>query len=104
MQVIPLQPLPNQTLQVQLGSQACTIDVVQTAYALFLSLSVGGQPIVSSQICENLVLMVREAYLGFVGDLVFVDGQGASDPAYTGLGGRFQLLWLEPGDIPAGLS
>jgi hypothetical protein len=99
MQIVPLQPLPNQTMQVQLGNQACTIGIFQYAYGLFLSLSIGGQAIVSGQICENLVLMVREKYLGFSGDLTIIDTQGSDDPNYTQLGSRFQLIWLEPADL-----
>ena len=34
------------------------------------------------------------AYLGFVGDLLFVDTQGVSDPDYTGLGTRYFLIYV----------
>ena len=37
--------------------------------------------------------LVREAYLGFTGDLFFVDTQGNDNPDYTGLDGRFLFLW-----------
>jgi hypothetical protein len=43
--------------------------------------------------------MVRETYLGFIGDLSFTDTQGTSDPVYTGLGSRFVLLYLEASDL-----
>jgi hypothetical protein len=33
---------------------------------------------------------------------VWFDTQGASDPVYTGAGSRFQLVYLEPADLPAG--
>ena len=102
MLVIPLQPLPNQQLQVQLGTQACTIEIAQTLYGLFLTLSVSGSLVVASVICENLNRIVRSLYLGFSGDLCFLDTQGTDDPIFTGLGTRFQLLYLSPSDLPAG--
>jgi hypothetical protein len=104
MQTVPLQAIANQTLQIQLNGQNCTISVQQTAYCMFLTLAVGTQAIVNSEICENLTRIVRYGYLGFIGDLVFQDTQGTSDPVYTGLGGqsaRFQLLYLAPSDLAA---
>ncbi len=34
------------------------------------------------------------AYLGFIGDLLFIDTQGTSDPDYTGLGTRYFLVYV----------
>lgn len=102
MQIIPIQPLPNQNLQVQLANQACTIELRQTAYGLFCSLFIGANPIVSNVLCENLNRIVRSLYLGFSGDLAFNDTQGTSDPVYTGLGSRFQLVYLAASDLPVG--
>lgn len=101
MQVIPIQPLPNQTLQVQLGGQSCTIDIAQNAYGLFFSLYVGQALIIGGVVCQNLNRIVRSLYLGFVGDFMFVDGQGSDDPVFTGLGLRWQLAYLEQADLPA---
>lgn len=99
MLVVPLQPLPNLTLQCQLNNQACTINLQQYPTALFLTLYVGGNLVVASVICENLVRIVRDTYLGFSGDLIFLDTQGTDDPVYTGIGTRFQLVYLDPGDL-----
>lgn len=101
MQVVPLQSIPNQTLQVQLNGQACTLDVFQYAFGLFISVSVGNTLIIASVLCQNFNRIVRNAYLGFSGDFVFLDMQGTSDPVYTGLGGasaRYQLLYLLPSE------
>lgn len=46
-------------------------------------------------LCRNRVYLVREAYLGFRGDLAFVDTAGNDDPQYAGLGTRWPLLYLE---------
>jgi hypothetical protein len=102
MMTVPIQPLPNQTLQVQLANQACTINLVQNAYGLFFDLFVGNTPIVQGVICENANRLVRNVYFGFIGDFAFQDTQGNSDPVYAGLGTRYLLQYLEAADI-AGL-
>lgn len=99
MQVVPVQPLQNQTLQAQLGGQACTINLHQFMYGMFCDVLVAGEPIRSGIVCQNLNRVVRSAYLGFAGDLIFVDTQGTSDPVYTGLGSRWQLVYLEASDV-----
>lgn len=104
MQVVPLQPVASQTLLIQLGGQACTIAVFQTAYGLFATVSIGTAVVVASVLCQNLKLIVRSLYLGFVGDLAFFDTAGADDPVFTGLGSRFQLLYLSPAELPVGTT
>ena len=98
MQIIPLQPVPNQTLQVTLAGQSCAINVYQKFYGVFVDLYVGGTLIIGGVIAENLNRIVRDAYLGFVGDLAFYDTQGESDPTYAGLGTQFILLYIEEAD------
>jgi hypothetical protein len=90
---IPLVATPSQTLAVTLGNQSCVINVYQKRTGLYLDLSVKNALIVGGVICRDRVWMVQDSYLGFVGDLGFVDTQGLSDPGYTGLGTRFQLIW-----------
>ena len=102
MQAIPLNAIPNQTLTVGLGNQACQISVYQKSGGLFLDLYVNNSLIIAGVLCENFNRIVRSLYLGFSGDLVFGDTQGTSDPDYTGLGSRFVLLYLAPEDLPPG--
>lgn len=102
MLIVPLQPIPNQSVQVQLENQPCTIDVMQYAYGMFLTLYVNGVLIIASVPCENFNRIVRSLYLGFSGDLFFLDTQGTTDPVYTGLGGtgaRFQLLYITAAEL-----
>ncbi|MNT60795.1 hypothetical protein D3C72_1984020 [compost metagenome] len=47
-------------------------------------------------LCHDRVRLVRSAYLGFFGDLTFVDIQGHADPQHEDLGSRFVLAYLEP--------
>lgn len=105
MQEVLIQAVPNQTFQVQLGGQSCIFSIYQLAYGLFLDLVAEGVPICAGQTCENLNRLVRGAYLGFIGNLTFVDTQGGIapiDPVYTGLGARFRLIYLEATDLQSG--
>ena len=104
MQIIPTQPVPSQTLEILLASQDCQIKVYQKFYGLYCDLYVAGTLIIGGVICENLNRIVRDLYLGFVGDLCFYDSQGKSDPDYTGLGSRFLLVYLETSDLPQGVG
>lgn len=102
-QVIPLSATPNQTLKCVLGGQYCTIRLMTTSAGLLIDVLVDESPIVQGVLCQDNNRLIRYAYLGFVGDLVFVDTQGSHDPEYSGLGSRYQLLYLSPGDYDAGL-
>ena len=104
MQIVPLNANPNQTLTIGLSNQACQIDVYQTPFGLFLNLYVNDGLIIAGVLCQNLNLLVRGRYLGFQGDLGFYDTQGKSDPEYLGLGSRYQLIYLSPSEIPAGVG
>ncbi|WP_048996441.1 phage baseplate plug family protein [Burkholderia multivorans] len=99
MLVIPLSPMPSQTMKVMLASQQCTVNVYQKPNGVFIDLYVNDAPIMTGVICRDRVKLVRQSYLGFVGDLVFVDTQGTDDPTYTGFGSRFLLLYLETSDL-----
>lgn len=98
MNIIPLTAEASQTLRVTINQQNCFINVYQKSTGLFLDLYVDSTPIIHGQICRDRVKLVRESYLGFNGDLVFMDLDGLLDPDYTGLGSRYQLLYLAVGE------
>jgi hypothetical protein len=101
MQIIPLQPTPSQVLEVTLGGQPCLISVYQKFYGIFVDLyNTNKIPplIIGGVIAQNLNRIVRDDYLGFIGDLAFYDTQGNSDPTYQGLGSQFLLLYIEETD------
>lgn len=100
-QTVPLQPVPSQTLQIVLANQNCTINVYQSPAALFMDLLVNDSPVREGIIAQNLNRIVREAYLGFLGDFYFEDTQGSDEPTFTGLGSRFQLVYLTAADLAA---
>lgn len=107
MLIIPTIAVPAQTFTCILANQAVRIDIAQKgglkpeAHPLapltnmFASVYVNDSPIVSGVICQDRNRLVRDAYFGFVGDLMFLDTQGRDDPYYTGLGTRWLLAYLE---------
>lgn len=99
MQIIPLVATPSQTVAVNLAGQNCQINVYQKAFGLFLDLYVNDGLIIGGVICQNRNRIVRSLYLGFQGDLIFLDNQGSADPVYTGLGAQFSLAYLTVADL-----
>lgn len=99
MLVIPLSATPSQTLTALLASQQCKINVYEKTTGVFIDLYVNDAPIMTGVICRDRVLLVREDYLGFVGDLAFYDTQGTSDPTNSGFGSRYLLVYLAESDL-----
>lgn len=95
---VTLQPVPSQQLQIVLNGQNCQIAVYQKTSGMFVDVNSGGTDISIGVIARNLVPLVPTVYFGFLGNLVFVDTQGDSDPTYDGLGSRYQLLYLTAAD------
>lgn len=95
MRIIPLSAVPSQKLNVVLANQNCQISIYQKTTGLYVDVAVNDVPIVSGAIARDRVRIIRHAYLQFQGDLTIVDTMGTSDPDSTGLGTRFQLIYLE---------
>lgn len=96
MLIVPLRQTPNQAVRVQLNGQDCQVNVRQFPANLYMDLLIANEPIVAGVICERNNRIVRDAYLGFVGDFAWIDTQGQSDPEYLGIGTRFFLAYLFP--------
>lgn len=121
MQIVPLAPNPNQTLQIVLAGQNCAIELrTLDGYAvtdnvdfsgsqkyIAFTLDVAGVSITRAQNCLNLKrLLINRQYLGFAGDFMFVDTQpdpltGPADPQWEGLGTRWQLIYLNASELNA---
>ena len=101
MQVIPLQDISSQTLNVQLAGQNCNINVYQNAYGLFCDLYVNSVLIIGGVVCQDRNRIVRDVYLGFIGDLCFIDTTGSNDPTLPGLGSRYVFCYLDTFDLAA---
>jgi hypothetical protein len=100
MLIVPTQALPNQTLQISLAQQSLQLAIYQTNYGLFTDVVLAGTTIAVGVLSQNLNPIVRAAYTGFIGELVWLDNSGAGeDPVYTGLGDQFQLIYLEAADL-----
>lgn len=94
MLIVPLQPIPNQEVTVPLAGQSCLIHAYQKSTGLYVDLYVNDALIIGGVPARDAVKIVRNLYLGFIGDLAFFDTQGAADPEYPGLGSRWVLAYL----------
>jgi len=81
-----------------LGGQNCVLTLNQKTEGLFIDVALDGEAILSSVIARNQVPITCRPYAGFVGQLLFIDLQGASDPSYDGLADRFAMVYLSPDD------
>lgn len=107
MQVIPIQPIPSQIITPSVNGQLMQLKIYQLSTGLYMDVlkKAPGSSIPYSLLsggvqCHNLHVIVRWQYLGFVGDLLFSDQQGLTDPFYTQLGSRYLLFYLFPGELP----
>lgn len=99
MKLVPLQAVSNQTLAVTLARQPTQIAVRQNGGNVYFDLLLKGQYIVRTRIVRDRQRLLLDAkYRGFAGDFMFVDMEGTDDPVYTGLGSRFQLVYLAAGE------
>lgn len=94
MQTVTLQATPTQSIKSVLGGQNCSISLSQKDQGLFVSIEVDAVPIVTAVIARDAVPLICRDYVGFSGNLLFVDTQGADDPLSAGLGSRWQLVYL----------
>lgn len=103
MQTVPLQPVPNQVEKIVLGGQNCQIRLNLRGSTLFFDLNADGVDIVTTVIVRDLGPLVCRQYAGFAGNLAFIDTQGNANPEYTGLGTRWQLVYLTDEEAAASL-
>lgn len=107
-QTVPgIGPVPAQTFQAVLNGQNCQFNLytrdgydyndptLQTPLKnLYMDLTVNGVSITVGAICLNQRrMLINRQYLGFVGDLVWIDTQGSDDPEADGLGTRWLLMY-----------
>jgi len=116
---VPLAAVASQTLSVALAGQACELALYQrgagAAAALYLDLTANGSAILTGRrvraygglpATRAAFMLSGRRYLGFSGDLVFLDTQAShsqptEDPQPSGLGARWQLLYLSAADLAA---
>lgn len=94
MQVVPLQAVPNQTVAINLSNQAIILNVYDKQGSLYVDVFVSNAPIVVGVVAKYANKIVRDAYLGFIGDFAFFDLVGEDDPTYDQIGSRYFLAYL----------
>ena len=99
MQIIQIADVYSQTFNVAVAGQACTVNLYQKSTGFYCDVLINNAVVIAGVLCENLNKIVRDLYLGVIGDFVFRDTQGTSDPSSPGLGTRFQFLYLETKDL-----
>jgi len=98
MQIIPIKDTPAQTVNVTLNGQNCQLNIYVKSTGTYCDVYVNTVQIIAGVACQNLNRIVRDTYLGFIGDLFFNDTQGLSDPTYPGFGTRYQFMYALPGE------
>ena len=103
-QIIPLTEAPSQSVSVTLGNQPCRINVYtksvnvpiappdsivtdplptyENVNPVFVDLYVNDTLVIGGVIALNANLIVRDAYLGFLGDIAICDTSGAGGDPY----------------------
>lgn len=99
MRTVSILPQKSQSISVNLAGQQCTIRLIQRESFIYMDLTVNGNPIMQGVPCLYGNKMVRYSYLGFVGDLVFLDNVGQQDPFWEGLGSRHILYYIEENEL-----
>lgn len=99
MQEISLSPSLSQKVYVTLGGQNCAIKLHQRSTGFYADVYIDEKAIAQGVLCLNCTYIVRYAYLGFKGDLIFVDTKGDVDPTYDGIGTRFKLYYATSEEV-----
>lgn len=91
--IIPLTATPSQETSCTLAGLSCRLWVRQLATGMYLDLWVESHLTLAGCLARDRVDMVQNPASCFAGTLLFADQYGTQDPDYTGLGGRFLLLF-----------
>jgi hypothetical protein len=92
MMVVPVAAVAAQSFNITLNGQPCTLQIAQKTTGLFMNVLVDNILILAGVLCLDRTLIIRDTYLGYEGDLYFVDTQGTTDPVWTDLGTRYLLI------------
>lgn len=94
MQKIPLEAIPNQTFNIVLGEQNCTIHLYQRGDYLYMDLTANGNVIRQGMICLVDLSLVNYPAVNFSGYLFFVDLlERGGTPVYSELESRYVLMY-----------
>lgn len=96
---IPLDNIPNQKFQIQLGKKTCQFEFITRGLFMYMNLSVDGEEQLNGIICLKDVNLIPYTDINLDGKLYFVDTQGDLDPIYWGLNDRWLLVYEVDDDI-----
>lgn len=100
--IIPIRPIPNQTLNVVLNGQNCTIDILTRGGHTFLNLFVDNQPVVQGRKL-SLTRVVPYEYLQtkFIGNIALLnnDPNTKDKPEYTKFSLTQSLIYYQESDL-----
>ncbi|WP_145484418.1 phage baseplate plug family protein [Yersinia aldovae] len=99
MNVITLENKKSQSIFITLEGQSCLIRIIQRDSSIYMDLTVNGNPILQGVPCLYANKIVRYKYLGFRGDLFFLDNEGQSNPEWNGLANRFPLYFITEAEL-----
>lgn len=99
MQIIPVGDVPSQSFNINLAGQQCQIAISTMTTGLYCSVQINNSLILGETYCANQARIIQNVYLGFQGDLVWIDTQGDSDPSSPGLGTRYLFYYLTVSDL-----
>lgn len=94
MRLISAEPLKSQAILFPIGDSQVGLTLVQRGDILYADVYLDGRCICQGVPCLNGNRIIHYKYLGFPGDLFFVDTLGNSDPNYSGIGSRYLLYHL----------
>lgn len=102
--LIPLQNIPNQTVNINLNEQNTFIHLYYTTTGLYIDLRINDSAIFDGIKCRDRTGLKLYKYLGFNGQLIFIDTAGNLDPLPDGLGSRWHLYYLTESETAANLD
>ena len=97
--VIPLDNIPSQKFQIELGNKVCQFEFITRGLFLYMNLSVDGIEQINGVICLNNTDLIQYDTINLDGRLYFTDTQGDLDPIYWGLNDRWLLVYEVTDDV-----
>lgn len=101
MLIVPLRAVPSQTVRVTLNNQPCRLRVYQRKVGLFADVYVNDALIIGGVIAYSHNKIVRSVYLGFVGDLAFINLVDRDNGiiSFDKIGSECLLLYYFPAEL-----
>lgn len=93
--IVPLQAIPSQQLNTQLGGQAITLKVYQKDDEIFCDLWNDSVLIWAGIVCLTDREIKPAKFMNFNGQLIFRDLIGDENPDFEGFGSRWILQYVQ---------